>query len=67
VGIKPTGIIQFRLNQKSAPVGSEISERIQEVDARRPLADGLSPFKGGQRSSGYVYAFRNGFGLYRSG
>ena len=28
-GRQPTGIIQFRLNQKSAPVGSKISERIQ--------------------------------------
>jgi len=66
-GRQPTGIIQFRLNQKSAPVGSEISERIQEGDARRLLADGLSPFKSSQHSSGNVYAFRNGFGLYRSG
>ena len=66
-GRQPTGIIQFCLNQKSAPVGSKISERIQEADARRPLADGLSPFKSGQHSSGNVYAFRNGFGLYRSG
>ena len=66
-GRQPTCIIQFFLTQKSAPVESKISERIYEDDARRHLADGLSPFKRWRRSSIDVYSFRNGFGLYRSG
>ena len=44
-GRQPSGIIQFRLKQKSAPVESKIFEHMWEADVRRQLADGLSPFK----------------------
>ena len=66
-GRQPSGITQFRLTQKSAPVESKISVFIYDGIVRRRIADGLSPFKIRQRSKAEVYTFRNGFVLYPSG